>query len=237
MALKKFTLLTKKKPKKFTQLPAIENPQPEDEWFRRCMETLLQSVGNNYKHSYSISIIPEEIKKTSTEDAYLPKVVSIGPRYRGSRKELLLTEEIKLHCMLSLFHRAGEASEAVDYFKKCSNAIWNLDDQIRASYLDDIELEQYQLTKIMLVDGCFLLELLISNGLDDELRSCLRYSCSQPAPQAYQNDDVLSDLIMFENQIPIFILHELSKILFPHMFLMEISTRWRKKLIILPCLF
>lgn len=134
------------------------------------MQTLLKSVDHDYIQSCSISIVPEGLKR-SNEDAYTPRVVSMGPRHKGSREDLLLMEEVKLRSMLSLLHRAGGQGEARNYLKECSRAIWKLDKQIRASYVADIKLEKHELANVMLLDGCFLLELLISKGLDAQLPS------------------------------------------------------------------
>jgi hypothetical protein len=52
---------------------------------------------------------------------------------------------------------------------------------------------------------------------ESQLPSYLNVIHSRPFTlQVLQNDDVLSDLTLFENQIPIFIVHVLSKTLFPY---------------------
>ena len=153
---------------------------------------------DGYIQSRSISIVPEVLKK-SNEDAYTPRAVSIEPRFKGSREDLLLMEEIKIRCIMYLFHREQDNMSAYEKLNACCEVIWNLNDQIRASYVVDI-------------NGCFLLELLISKGLDDELPCQLKSPA--PAPQLLRDEDVLSDLDLLENQIPICVLHELSRILF-----------------------
>ncbi|KAK2361065.1 UPF0481 protein [Trifolium repens] len=194
----------------------VENEtQMMNDWLN-SIQTLLKSVDHDYIQTCSISIVPEELKNSSNEDAYMPRVVSIGPRFKGSREDLLLMEEVKLRSMLSLLHRAGKQGESKTYLEKCSKAIWKLDKQVRASYVFDIKLENNELAKIMLVDGCFLLELMISKGLDSRLQS--RLNPPGPAPEVLKDEDVLSDLMLLENQIPILVLHKLSQILFPDVF-------------------
>ncbi|CAJ2670712.1 unnamed protein product [Trifolium pratense] len=194
----------------------VENEtQMMNDWLN-SIQTLLKSVDHDYIQSCSISIVPEELKNSSNEDAYMPRVVSIGPRFKGSREDLLLMEEVKLRSMLSLLHRAGKAGEPKTYLQKCSKAIWKIDKQVRASYVSNIKLENTELAKIMLVDGCFLLELMIAKGMDSQLPS--RLNPPGPAPEVLKDEDVLSDLMLLENQIPILVLHELSKILFPNVF-------------------
>ncbi|KAJ1375859.1 hypothetical protein SESBI_50560 [Sesbania bispinosa] len=137
--------------------------------------TLLKTVEYDVEVC-GISIVPERLKE-SNEDAYMPRVVSIGPRYRGTREDLLLMEKIKLGCMLSLIHRAGGPGDAVEYLKKCTEAIQRLDHKVR-------------------------------QRLNDELPS--RLQPPGPAPVALKEEELFSDLILLENQIPFLVLHVLS---------------------------
>jgi hypothetical protein len=208
--------------KNFTFLRPQANTVTENKLIK-CMETLLQSLDYSYIQSYSISTVPKELKKSSKDDAYLPRVVSMGPRFKGSREELMHMEEIKLRCMLSLLHRVEEG-KVVESLTNCCILFCNLNEKIRASYVADINLDDQELAKIMLVDGCFLLELLITKRFNDELPSHLIIT-TPTASQVLENDDVLSDLTLFENQIPIFIIHELCEILFPHYFKQDRNQR------------
>lgn len=146
----------------------------------------------------------------------MPRVVSMGPRFKGSREDLLLLEEVKLRSMMSLLYRAGKQRESKTYLEKCSKAVWTLDEQVRASYVFDIKLKKVELANIMLVDGCFLLELMIAKKFDSHLPS--RLIPAGPASEVLKDEDVLSDLMLLENQIPILVLHKLSQILFPNVF-------------------
>jgi len=191
------------------------------EWLEST-HRLLRSIDYDYIESCSISVVPKRLKKWN-EDAYIPRKVSIGPRFKGTREDLLLMEEVKLRCMLSLIHRADKEGEARKSLEKCSDVIWELDEEVRTSYLGDIKLERYELAQIMLLDGCFLLELLISKGLDSQLPS--RLIPPGPAAEVLKDEDVLSDLMLLENQIPILVLHKLSQTLFPNVFESHSSSR------------
>ncbi|AES79494.1 hypothetical protein MtrunA17_Chr7g0242151 [Medicago truncatula] len=202
----------------------MANPPTKVEWLK-SIQTLLTSVDYDYIQSCSISVVPESLKKLN-EDAYMPRVVSIGPRFKGSRDDLLLMEEVKLRCMLSLLHRGADVASVS--LEKCSEAVWELDEEVRASYVTHIELQQHELGKIMLLDGCFLLELLISKGLDSQFPS--RLWPPGPATEVLKEHDVLSDLMLLENQIPIMVLHKLSQTLFPNVFEPDrIETEEEKK--------
>lgn len=186
----------------------MANLTTKSEWLK-SIETSLTSVDYDYVQSSSISVVPEGLRKWN-EDAYIPRKVSIGPRFRGRREDLLVMEEVKLRCMLSLLNRANKSLE------QCSDAVWELDKEVRECYLGNLKLERHELAKIMLVDGCFLLELLISKGLNSQLPS--RLFPPSPAAEVLKDDDVMSDLMLLENQIPFLVLHKLSQTLFPYVF-------------------
>ncbi|KAJ1437406.1 hypothetical protein SESBI_03736 [Sesbania bispinosa] len=167
---------------------------------------------------YSIAIVPDELRKWN-EDAYIPKMVSIGPRYKG-RWELLPMEEIKWRCMDYILNRTENAEECS---QKCMEAILELDAAIRASYVNKIRLSRYDLATVMVYDGCFLLEILISGS--KELDSKLPCSLDSPSPavEMRTRKEVLNDLALLENQIPLFILTKLFEELFPSF---EFDPNW-----------
>jgi len=66
----------------------------------------------------------------------MPRVVSIGPRLKGSREDLLLTEDIKIRCLKHLFLRAkliGSIGMHI-VLEECSLLINEMDFIIRGSY-------------------------------------------------------------------------------------------------------
>ena len=132
-------------------------------------------------------------------------MVSIGPRFKGSREDLLLMEETKLRCLNHLVSRS-EHGINTEMLKLCCKKLMILDKLIRSSYVVDINMEPYELAKTMLVDCCFLLELLISKEFDALLPS--RSGTPNPAYELLRDEDVLSDIILLENQIPIILLYE-----------------------------
>lgn len=176
------------------------------------MKTMLGSVNDQRVKASSISDVPEQLRKTRKE-AYMPKVVSIGPLHRQTRRELLYMEEIKWRCMRFLLFRTPKPDESL---KNCSEAIYVLDEVVRAAYTDHIKLNDYDLAKIMLLDGCFLLELLISNdeNLHRKLRNVSNEGKESPGAEVGKMELVLSDLKLLENQIPVFILTVLFQTLF-----------------------
>ncbi|GAU18676.1 hypothetical protein TSUD_125090 [Trifolium subterraneum] len=172
-----------------------------DRW-KETTKALLGAVRKETCQPYSIPVVPDDLRK-SNETAYMPKVVSIGPRYKG-KKELLPMEEIKWRCVASLLSRTF-GQNAID---KCMEAIIELDAAVRASYVDEIPLDRYALATTMLFDGCFLLELLICESKLD-LEIPIPFNGNSPGIEVKKMEYVVSDLMLLENQIPIFILETL----------------------------
>lgn len=165
-------------------------------------KALLGAVRKETCQPYSIPVVPDDLRK-SNETAYMPKVVSVGPRYKG-KKELLPMEEIKWRCVTSLLSRTF-GQETIE---TCLETVIDLDATVRASYVDVIALDRYELAKTMVFDGCFLLELLICESKLD-LEIPIPFNGISPGIEVKKMEYVVSDLMLLENQIPIFILETL----------------------------
>ncbi|XP_020207723.1 UPF0481 protein At3g47200 [Cajanus cajan] len=184
-------------------------------WLDETM-VLLGAIQENDCQPHSIAIVPEELGKWSKKE-YEPKVVSIGPRFKG-RKKLLPMEEIKLRCMLHLSKRTGRDS-LEEKLKSCMRFIFRLDAAVRTSYGDQIDLDSYGLATIMLHDACFLLELFISQSVEWNSKLQPHNDTLPPSPAAQLGNIelILSDLTLLENQIPFFVLFHVFAIFFPHL--------------------
>lgn len=192
------------------------------------MQTMLGCLGSEDSEveACSISLVPRQLRE-SKEEAYTPQVVSIGPLHRGitSSTDLLYMEEIKWRCLLRLLQRSKQDPEQV--LRSCGEAMLKIDEIARASYNVQVKLNRYELAKIMVLDGCFLLELLIggSTQLNEQLKCISSDSDSSLVTQTIESEKVLLDLIMLENQIPLVVLSTLSRNLFPNTFTEAASTR------------
>lgn len=176
------------------------------------MHMLLTCVDHKKAEACSISLVQEQLRKSNVK-AYTPQVVSIGPIHKG-RTSLLYMEEIKLHCVKHLFKRTRY--EEKNCLFRCSVAMLEIDQIVRAAYVEAVKLNSDDLAKIMVIDGCFLLELLISASpkLEEKLKCGSSHSTS-PGRHVLIREEVLSDLALLENQIPLVVLVVLSDVLFP----------------------
>ncbi|XP_028101307.1 UPF0481 protein At3g47200-like [Camellia sinensis] len=119
--------------------------------------------------------------------------------------------------MVHLLARTLEAEEAIR--DECANAILDLVGEARRCYSQYIDLDKYKLAMILLVDGCFILELFlrysdIENQEETEEEDAVNDDPVVPGGSSIDpiiNDSRIvatlqHDLALLENQIPFFVL-------------------------------
>ncbi|KAK7349947.1 hypothetical protein VNO77_07872 [Canavalia gladiata] len=185
------------------------------------IQVMLGSLNHGEVQACSISRVPDEVRAPN-DDAFKPKLVSIGPLHRVTTRHLQLMEEPKWRYMREFLDRRGSEKQnrsSEMRLKDCGSEILKLVRVISASYggiVDsESESESQELAKIMIVDGCFLLELLIKLGNNmDTLGN--QIFCYDPI---LENEEkivaVLNDIAMLENQIPFIVLKKLYRKVFP----------------------
>lgn len=193
-------------------MEAMARPQISDEedknqkllWLSSVKKKLglLQTLPLN---TTSIYRIPRELRKIN-QDAYTPRITSIGPYHRGD-PDLQAMEEHKWHYMLFLLHRGDMPVKCLDDF-----GLFIIEDEawIRQSYSENIKLTQTELARVILVDTCFILELFIrcwDSDFRDEIDPVFRNAWMLPA--------LRHDLALLENQIPFSVLVKLYEIILP----------------------
>nr|GEV30251.1 hypothetical protein [Tanacetum cinerariifolium] len=134
------------------------------------------------------------------EEKYFPKMVSIGPLHRGEEK-LKTMEERKLQYLNTLLSRAANMDT---HLLKCVEVLRVLEDRARKCYGEEIYMKSDDFVEMMLIDGCFIIELFHNSCCKGIRRR------GDPFLTTYQVFFQLRhDLILLENQIPFFILQHL----------------------------
>ncbi|KAK4253215.1 hypothetical protein QN277_010545 [Acacia crassicarpa] len=186
-------------------------PDSCPEWIVEIQMTL-GCVNMNEVKTCSICRVSEKIREAEAKAKdkgsynYRPKCVAIGPIHRGTRSDLQIMEETKWRYMDKLLSRPTE-QEQTETVKICSEKIRKMESIIRASYTEKIEMASEELTRNMLLDACFLLELLIR--LSENTKT-------DPSDLDHIINDkkkmvrVLTDLTLLENQIPFHLLTVLT---------------------------
>ncbi|KAJ6693344.1 hypothetical protein OIU85_004142 [Salix viminalis] len=158
--------------------------------------------------NWSIWRVPHSLRSVNG-DAYNPHVISIGPLFHGQHV-LQYMEVHKLYYMRSLLQRTPHREETLESSAK---AIEDFDEMIRARYEEKIHSSPSELAEILLVDGCFMLELFIRYSKVD-----LRVQDDPLFNSPWMILTLQRDLSLLENQIPFFALEKL------HSLLVESST-------------
>ncbi|XP_027165232.1 UPF0481 protein At3g47200-like [Coffea eugenioides] len=135
--------------------------------------------------------------RSENEEAYEPQVVSIGPYHHGKPK-LKQMEKNKLIYFKELLRRRGESAE------KYIIALANLQDQARRCYAEEINLSNDDFVDMLCLDGCFVIEFLRKK------RHPGSHLHNDPIFQMFWlRTATENDLILFENQLPFFVLLQL----------------------------
>ncbi|XP_059645823.1 UPF0481 protein At3g47200-like [Cornus florida] len=157
--------------------------------------------------NFSIYRVPRKLRNINA-DAYSPRLISVGP-FHNRREDLLKMDEHKWRYMQTLFNRTTDRSKTID---DCCKAIEDLKLQVPGCYAEDLVMTWHVLREILLVDGCFILELLIRYSQNrDEVMD--EQSCDEVINGAWMMPTVKHDLALLENQIPFIVLEKLFEII------------------------
>ncbi|KAK0596250.1 hypothetical protein LWI29_014077 [Acer saccharum] len=158
------------------------------------------------KESCCIFRVPPSLVEIN-QKAYHPQIVSVGPYHHGS-DHLTMIEEHKRRFVRSLFGRTDDTWGNLDL---CYQAVALLEAEIRECYSETSRFGSSQLVEMMVVDGCFIIEL-VCELLDSAKRD--------PDDPIFKMDWILPilmrDLLKLENQIPYFVLQKLFDISVPN---------------------
>ncbi|KAL7238392.1 hypothetical protein ACSBR2_004482 [Camellia fascicularis] len=169
------------------------------EWILRINNSLAEVEKPS---KMSIYKVPNKLVKIK-EDAYTPSIVSIGPFHRHN-KELQAFNENKRRYMLLLFMRISKPALLI--LEKCAIAILALEGDVRRCYSETIDLDNHQLVEMLLVDGCFILELFLRQSNIDKYKDKVVNPIINNARTIVT---LQHDLALLENQIPFFVLQKL----------------------------
>ncbi|XP_062183801.1 UPF0481 protein At3g47200-like [Phragmites australis] len=186
------------------QSPA-HSPKPQDsEWVITIRGKLAQARGEEAACPWarlSVYRVPKCLRD-GDERAYTPQVVSIGPLHHGRRR----LREMERHKWRSLHHALKRTGHDVTAYL---GAVQPLEERVRACYEGRAAgMASNELAECLVLDGTFVLELFRGaldggKGFVDDLG----YSRHDPifamrgAMHAVRND-----MILLENQIPLFVL-------------------------------
>ncbi|XP_035548304.1 uncharacterized protein LOC108985690 isoform X2 [Juglans regia] len=141
--------------------------------------------------------------------AYEPDLLAIGPYHRG-KDHLSFMEKHKLRFLQRMLERTNENSA-----ERYITAMIEKEERARRFYADQFpELSKDEFVEMMLLDGCFIIEL-----FRIQRDAVFQYIEKDPNFHSVKNEPIFQtalilngitrDLLLFENQLPFFILTEL----------------------------
>ncbi|XP_076930912.1 UPF0481 protein At3g47200-like [Bidens hawaiensis] len=168
----------------------------------KCLERLKSQTKPSAPSIYRVA----SFLKDHNPSFYNPRVVSIGPLHRED-ENLQAGEEEKVNHMISLLNRLEDprSSEVKKKprqektLKACTKKVNDSIDQIRSCYAETIRYKNNELAKMMVIDGCFILEYL--------------YRATNPKESYLSNmtfvQFAVCDLVLLGNQIPFLVLQHI----------------------------
>ncbi|PSS32683.1 UPF0481 protein [Actinidia chinensis var. chinensis] len=173
--------------------------------------------------SASIYRVPEELRKLK-ESAYTPRLVSIGPLHSKDKRLKSPMQDIKMSYVNFLICRVTDRSPDRKYtvLEQCVEAMKLSIENAKKSYTEEVD----NLNEEMLVvDGCFILELLYRYYLlthpkeetnkesEENTNGTPKENISDPVfGSRLMRITVQHDLLLLENQLPFFVLEKLFRI-------------------------
>lgn len=142
------------------------------------------------------------ILRELNEQAYVPDAFSIGPFHHGCPK-FKETEKIKSKYLQGLISRSTSPETML---RDLINSVKHVEREARECYAGPIGYSSDEFVKILVIDGCFIIEL-FRKMVDEKLREV----DDQVFTMACMRPFLLHDLILLENQVPWMVLERLFK--------------------------
>ncbi|XP_016651537.1 PREDICTED: UPF0481 protein At3g47200 [Prunus mume] len=163
----------------------------------------IQTRRSGIKSPVCIYRVPPSLNGISpTLETIEPEMVSIGPYHRG-KDELLEFESYKLQFLNLLLSREtnGRRHDPLpEYYK----AMKKLEESARSCYSESIPMSSPDFVEMMVLDGCFIIELFQRMSADEDDHPILTRPWLIPI--------LTRDLLKLQNQLPFFVLEKLFEI-------------------------
>ncbi|XP_068345635.1 putative UPF0481 protein At3g02645 [Pyrus communis] len=183
----------------------------EFQWVIQIRKTLGEELDDDSEIPVSVFSVPKTLL-ASDPDSYTPQEVAVGP-YHYLRPELYEMERYKV----AAAKRTQKNLQCLK-FQNLVDQLINLEPRIRACYHKYLDFNGETLGWMMAIDASFLLEMIQLYGAEEgkiltrvssKMSRLVDYSGRNLAHHA-----ILRDLVMLENQIPLFVLRKMLEFRF-----------------------
>ncbi|KAM3761202.1 hypothetical protein ACB098_01G250100 [Castanea mollissima] len=123
--------------------------------------------------------------------AYVPDAFSIGPYHHG-RPEFKEAEKIKCNYLQGLISRSPSPGEML---KNLTKSVMDMEGEARQCYAEPVEYNPNEFVKILVIDGCFIIELFRKMAYKKQ-------ETDRISTMACMHQFLHHDLILLENQVP-----------------------------------
>ncbi|KAJ6366825.1 hypothetical protein OIU77_003246 [Salix suchowensis] len=151
---------------------------------KKKIEQAGQEDGARSWSKLSIYRVPHYLREVDNK-AYVPQVISLGPYHRG-KEHLRKMDKHKWRWLNHVMQRPNQNIELYLYTAR------EMEAKARSCYEGPINLSSNEFVEMMVLDGCFMLELFRSYPRNDPVFASM--------------DFIKGDMIMLENQLPLFVL-------------------------------
>ncbi|XP_057514479.1 putative UPF0481 protein At3g02645 [Actinidia eriantha] len=183
----------------------------EHRWIIQMRQTLEEELEEETDIPVSIFNVPKNLL-ASNPDSYIPQQVALGP-YHHWRPELYEMERYKL----SAAKRTQKHLQTIK-FQHLVDQLTKLEPKIRDCYHKYLDFNGETLAWMMAVDASFLLEFLQIYVIKEDkvlTRASSRMShLVDHAGRKSAHNSILRDMVMLENQIPLFLLRKMLEFQF-----------------------
>ncbi|CAL5339506.1 unnamed protein product [Camellia sinensis] len=187
----------------------FESSEGEQRWISQVSKTLQNDeVMVEIDLPVSIFRVPTTISAFKPE-AYTPQLMGLGP-YHHFRSELYEMERYKL-AAASRLQKQFKSLE----FKQLVEKLAKFEHKVRACYHKYLDVECDTLAWIMAIDGLFLLDFLqnyLTHVKENISSTSTTAHLVDSSGRKLAHGSILGDIMMLENQIPIFVLRAILSI-------------------------
>ena len=184
----------------------------ELKWVIQIRRTLEEELEDDSEVPVSIFNVPKALM-ASDPDSYTPQQVALGP-YHYWRPELYEMQRYKL----AAAKRSQKQLQSLN-FQTLVDQLIKFDPRIRACYHKYLDFNGETLAWMMAIDASFLLEFLqiyaIKKGKVIARVSSRMSHLVDYAGRKSAHNTILKDMVMLENQIPLFVLRKMLEFQFP----------------------
>ncbi|GAB2231734.1 hypothetical protein Droror1_Dr00010746 [Drosera rotundifolia] len=179
------------------------NVTQESDWVISIRGKLKQAKQDEISCSWAklcIYKVPHSLRDPGDHKAYIPQVVSLGPYHHGR----LSLQEMEQHKWRALHHMLQRHDQDIKVYL---DAIEEIEEKARACYERPVPFGSSEFVEMMVLDGCFMIELF--RGATGGFKA-LGYARNDPVfSMRGTMNSIQRDMIMLENQIPLFVLDKL----------------------------